>query len=219
MKFAGGMRRGVVATGVATGVLAVGLTALATQGADAGTTSATALSRSQMLTIGEVKKADARRDWIRQVDRGILPKTYCGPASTEGKRVSARMARGFTDEMDAYGAQYVSQYANAATARAAYNSIIATLKSCTYSKPAPTHARKITENRVVKGASGDLTQVIRWYDYPKPNDPGSEAGGFPYAVTLKGRNVSVLAFSEMGPGMPAPNFDKLARQAAAKIGR
>jgi hypothetical protein len=202
----------------------VGLTALATQGADAGTTSATALSRSQMVTVGEVKKADARRNWFRQVDRGILPKTYCGPASTEGlsstgRGVSARMARGFTDEMDAYGAQYVSQYANAATARTAYNSIIATLKSCTYSKPAPTHARKITENRVVKGASGDLTQVIRWYDYPKPNDPGSEAGGFPYAVTLKGRNVSVLAFSEMGPGVPAPNFDKLARQAAAKISR
>ncbi|NIK56248.1 hypothetical protein [Kribbella shirazensis] len=36
------------------------------------------------------------------------------------------MARGFTDEMDAYGAQYVSRYPNAATARAAYNSIIAT---------------------------------------------------------------------------------------------
>lgn len=216
---AGGMRRGVVATGVATGVLAVGLTALATQGADAGTTSVTALSRSQMLTIGEVKKADARAAWVRQVDRGILPRTYCGPASTEGKRVAARMARGFSNDMDSYGAQYVSQYANAASARAAYNSIIATLKTCTYSKPAPTHARKITENRVVKGASGDLTQVIRWYDYPKPNDPGSEAGGFPYAVTLKGRNVSVLAFSEMGPGMPAPNFDKLARQAAAKLTR
>ena len=48
-----------------------------------------------------MKKADSRRDWIRQVDRGILPRTYCGPASTEGKRVAARMARGFTDEMDA----------------------------------------------------------------------------------------------------------------------
>ncbi|WP_350280721.1 hypothetical protein [Kribbella sp. HUAS MG21] len=223
MRFvAGGMRRGVVATGAASAVMAVGLSVLATQGADAGTvsaSSATALSRSQLVTVSEVKKADPRRNWFRQVDRGILPKTYCGPASTEGKRVSARMARGFTDEMDAYGAQYISRYPNAATARAAYNSIIATLKSCTYSKPAPTHARKITENRVVKGASGDLTQVIRWYDYPKPNDPGSEAGGFPYAVTLKGRNVSVLAFSEMGPGMPAPNFDKLARQAAAKLSR
>ena len=219
MKFSGGFRRGAVATGLATSVMAVGLSVLATEGADAGTTSATSLSRSQLLTVSQVKQADARRNWFRQVDRGILPRTYCGPASTEGKRVSARMARGFTDEMDAYGAQYVSRYANAATARAAYNSVIATLKSCTYSKPAPTHARKITENRVVTGASGDRTQVIRWYDYPKPNDPGSEAGGFPYAVTLKGRNVSVLAFSEMGPGMPAPNFDKLARQAAAKLGR
>ncbi|WP_371405369.1 hypothetical protein OHA10_07125 [Kribbella sp. NBC_00662] len=61
--------------------------------------------------------------------------------------------------------------------------------------------------------------MIRWYDYPKPNDPGSEDGAFPYAVTLKGRNVSVLAFSEMGQGVPAPNFDKLARQAAARISR
>ncbi|MFF0339944.1 hypothetical protein [Kribbella sp. NPDC004875] len=222
MKVAGGKLRALVAAGVAVGAAAAGVGVVGMQGADAatsGTTTATSLSRSQMLTVGEVKKADARRNWFRQVDRGILPRTYCGPASTEGKHVSARMARGFTDEMDAYGAQYVSQYATAATARAAYNSVIATLKSCTYSKPAPTHARKITENRVVKGASGDLTQVIRWYDYPKPNDPGSEAGGFPYAVTLKGRTVSVLAFSEMGPGVPAPNFDKLARQAAAKITR
>ncbi|HZX06177.1 hypothetical protein [Kribbella sp.] len=219
MKVAWGIRRGVVATGAATAALAVGLSLVATQGAGAATTSATALSRSQLLTVGQVKQADARRHWSLQVDKGILPSTYCGPASTEGKHVSARMARGFTDEMDAYGAQYVSQYANAASARAAYNSVIATLKTCTYSKPAPTHARKITENRVVKGASGDLTQVIRWYDYPKPNDPGSEAGGFPYAITLKGRNVSVLAFREMGPGVPAPNFDKLARQAAAKITR
>lgn len=219
MKFSGGFRRGAVATGVATSVMAVSLSVLATQGADAGTTATTSLSRSQLLTVSQVKTADARRNWFRQVDRGILPRTYCGPASTEGKHVSARMARGFTDEMDAYGAQYVSRYANAATARVAYNSIIATLKTCTYSKPAPTHARKLTENRVVKGASGDLTQVIRWYDYPKPNDPGSEAGGFPYAITLKGRNVSVLAFSEMGPGVPAPNFDKLARAAAAKITR
>ncbi|MFC6158783.1 hypothetical protein [Kribbella jiaozuonensis] len=222
MKVAGGKLRGMLAAGAAVGAMAAGIGVLGMGGADAATSSTaatTALSRSQLLTVGEVKKADARRNWFRQVDRGILPRTYCGPASTEGKHVSARMARGFTDEMDAYGAQYVSQYANAAAAKAAYNSIIATLKSCTYSKPAPTHARKITENRVVKGASGDLTQVIRWYDYPKPNDPGSEAGGFPYAVTLKGRNVSVLAFSEMGPGVPAPNFDKLARQAAAKVTR
>ncbi|MGW7679440.1 hypothetical protein ACWGID_01785 [Kribbella sp. NPDC054772] len=222
MKVAGGKLRALVAAGVAVGAAAAGVGVVGMQGADAATSSSaavTSLSRTQLLTVGEVKKADARRNWFRQVDRGILPRTYCGPASTEGKHVSARMARGFTDEMDAYGAQYVSQYANAATARAAYNSVIATLKSCTYSKPAPTHARKITENRMVKGASGDRTQVIRWYDYPKPNDPGSEAGGFPYAVTLKGRNVSVLAFSEMGPGVPAPNFDKLARQAAAKVSR
>ncbi|WP_427888427.1 hypothetical protein ACQHIV_34545 [Kribbella sp. GL6] len=219
MKVARGIRRGVVATGAATATLAVGLSMLAAPGAGAAPATGTALSRSQLLTVGQVKQADARRDWIRQVDRGILPRTYCGPASTEGKHVAARMARGFTDELDAYGAQYVSRYGSTASARAAYNSVIATLKTCTYSKPAPTHARKITENRVVKRASGDLTQVIRWYDYPKPNDPGSEAGGFPYAVTLKGRTVSVLAFGEMGPGVPAPNFDKLARAAAAKITR
>ncbi|GAA1595018.1 hypothetical protein GCM10009804_59580 [Kribbella hippodromi] len=226
MKFvAGGKVRRTAGLGAALALTVTGLGLLGASGAAAapasGTsaTAATALSRTQLLTIAQVKQADARRKWSTQVDRGVLPRVYCGPASTEGKRVSARMARGFTDELDAYGAQYVSQYANAATARAAYNSVIATLKSCTYSKPAPTHARKITENRVVKGASGDLTQVIRWYDYPKPNDPGSEAGGFPYAVTLKGRNVSVLAFSEMGPGVPAPNFDKLARLAAAKLPR
>ncbi|TCC53750.1 hypothetical protein E0H75_08740 [Kribbella capetownensis] len=43
--------------------------------------------------------ADPGGEWIKQVDRGILPKTYCGPTSTEGKRVSERMARGFTEDM------------------------------------------------------------------------------------------------------------------------
>ena len=63
------------------------------------------------------------------------------------------------------------------------------------------------------------TRVIRWYDYPLPNDPGSEAGGFPYAITLRGTTVSVLAFRGYGPGMSAPSFDRLARTAAAKLPR
>ncbi|MEU4190733.1 hypothetical protein AB0E69_02450 [Kribbella sp. NPDC026611] len=216
----GNKLRVAVAGGVAAMVAAGGFAVLNMGAADAQTTSTTATpARSQLLTVAEVRKADPAHKWSIQVDKGILPKTYCGPASTEGRHVSSRMARGYTDDVAAWGAQYVSHYANAATARAAYNSVIATLKTCTYSKPSPTHARKITENRVVKGASGDLTQVIRWYDYPKPSDPGSEAGGFPYAVTLKGTNVSVLAFREMGPGVAAPNFDKLARAAAVKLPR
>jgi hypothetical protein len=226
MKVVGGRRWFAVAGAfaVAAGVVAGGLGISGMRSADAATTQASTVSvvrldRAQLLTVKDVRKADPKEGWVTQVDRGRLPRTYCGPASTEGKRVSQRMARGFTDEMTGYGAQYVSRYPNAATAKAAYASIIKVLKTCPAGKPAPTHTRKITENRVVKGASGDLTQVIRWYDYPLPSDPGSEAGGFPYAVTLKGQTVSVLAFSDMGPGMSAPNFDKLARAAAVKLPR
>ncbi|MDX6261695.1 MAG: hypothetical protein QOH84_3383 [Kribbellaceae bacterium] len=38
----------------------------------------------------------------------------------------------------------------------------------------------MTENRALK--LGDETQIIRWYDYPLPSDPGTEDGGFPYAA-------------------------------------
>jgi hypothetical protein len=141
---------------------------------------------------------------------------YCGVASTEGKNVKQRLARAYSDDMANYGRQHVTSYPTKAAARAAYKSIVRTVLTCKAGKPSPTHARKITENRVVKGAAG-ATRVIRWYDYPKPNDPGSEAGGFPYAITLKGNVVSVLAFHSYGPGMAAPNFDKLARTAAAKL--
>ena len=78
--------------------------------------------------------------------------------------------------------------------------------------PAPTHARKLTENRTL--ALGDATTILRWYDYPLPNDPGSEDGGFPYAVTRKGSVVSVLAFREMGKGVAPAHFEALARTAA-----
>jgi hypothetical protein len=208
--------RAALALVAAGGIAAAGLGTAA-----ASTTQAAApvLNRTQLLTIQQVAAADPGGKWIKQVDRGILPKTYCGPTSTEGKRVSERMARGFTDDMAMYGAQYVSRYPDVATAKAAYASIKATLKSCPAGKPAPTHTRKLTDNRVVAGASGDGTVVIRWYDYPLPSDPGSEDGAFPYVVTLKGRNVSVLAFSSMGQGISRTNVDKVARLAAAKITR
>lgn len=81
MKVAGGKLRGMLAAGAAVGAMAAGIGVLGMGGADAatsGTTATTALSRSQLLTVGEVKKADARRNWFRQVDKGILPRTYCG---------------------------------------------------------------------------------------------------------------------------------------------
>lgn len=188
-----------------------------TSGQTATAVGGTALSRAKhLVTVAEVKQADPKTPWSVQIDKGLLQPTYCGVYSTEGKYVAARLARAYTDDLASYGRQHVTSYRTQAAAKAAYYSIVRNVLSCTASKPAPTHARKITENRVVKGAAGP-TRVIRWYDYPLPNDPGSEAGGFPYAITLRGTTVSVLAFSGYGPGMPAPSFDRLARTAAAKL--
>ena len=114
-----------------------------------------------------------------------------------------------------YGTQYLSRYQTEAAAKAAYTSILATLKTCKYSKPAPTHARRIAENRRI--VAGDATTILRWWDYALPSDPGSENGAFPYAVTLKGTAVSVLAFSSDGVGMKATSIDKLAKAAAARL--
>jgi hypothetical protein len=215
----------------AAGLTTIGLAAVAygnlpaanaeqTSGQAATAASGTVLSRAKhMVTVAEVRKADPKRPWSVQIDRGLLQRTYCGVYSTEGKNVASRLARAYTgDNIASYGRQHVTAYRTPAAAKAAYYSIVKTVLSCTASKPAPTHARKITENRVVKGAAGP-TRVIRWYDYPLPSDPGSEAGGFPYAITLRGTTVSVLAFSGYGPGMSAPSFDRLARTAAAKLPR
>ncbi|WP_157979889.1 hypothetical protein [Kribbella monticola] len=109
----------------------------------------------------------------------------------------------------------MSRYKTPGAAKAAYGSIVKTIKSCKAARPAPTHARKLTENRTL--AVGDATSILRWYDYPLPSDPGSEDGGFPYAVTLKGSVVSVIAFREMGKGVKPANFEKFARLAAAHL--
>jgi hypothetical protein len=198
------------------GMLALGLGGVAFGNVPAANAGVGLAPATHMIKVSEVKQADPKVPWSVQINSGQLQPTYCGVASTEGKGVKKRFARAYTDDMASYGRQHVTEYATVAAANAAHTTIVRTILSCTASKPAPTHARKITENRVVKGAAG-ATRVIRWYDYPKPNDPGSEAGGFPYAVTVKGTVVSVLAFSGYGPGMAAPNFDKLARTAATKL--
>ncbi|WP_343983563.1 MULTISPECIES: hypothetical protein [Kribbella] len=196
---------------MAAGLSALGVLAVGASAAQAGAY----MDRTRLVTLSQVKQADPGTKWITQVDKGTLPSAYCGPASTEGKAVAQRLARGYTDEMTNYGTQYLSRYQTEAAAKAAYTSILATLKTCKYSKPAPTHARRITENRHI--VAGDATTILRWWDYALPSDPGSENGAFPYAVTRKGTAVSVLAFSGDGVGMKAANFDKIAKAAAAKL--
>jgi hypothetical protein len=109
----------------------------------------------------------------------------------------------------------LTRYKTPVAAKAAYESIVKTIRSCKAARPAATHARKLTEDRALP--IGDATSVLRWYDYPLPSDPGSEDGGFPYAVTLKGSVVSVVAFREMGKGVKPANFEKFARAAAARL--
>lgn len=211
---------------VAAGISAIGLVASAsvamgaptggTQAADRSATRGVYLTRAMMLTVGQVAKADPGQGWSVQRDRGILPRTWCGPTSQEGLRVAQRLARGYTDDMSKTGAQYLSRYNTTADAKKAYASIVATVKACKGAKPkSPTHGRKLTVTSNVK--AGDATTILRWYDYPLPNDPGSEAGTFPYAVTVKGTTVSVLAFWGYGQGVKPANFRKLAVAAAAKL--
>ncbi len=171
------------------------------------------LRTSMLLTGPDVAKADPNRGWI--VTKGSAD-PICGPASTRGNGVRGSLNRNFTTELDASGGQWLTRYDDLRSAKAAYDKMVATIKSCKALDPAPTHARKLTENRTLP--LGDATAIVRWYDYPLPSDPGSEPGGFPYAVTRKGSVVSVLAFREMGDGVKPANFEKLARAAAARMG-
>ncbi|MFC9694057.1 hypothetical protein ACFTSF_36270 [Kribbella sp. NPDC056951] len=170
------------------------------------------LANSMLLTGKEVAKADPKRGWIAT---SAASRSICGKAATQGNGVQGRLTRSFTTELDASGGQWLTRYQSPAAAKAAYEQIVATIKSCKAFVPGETHARKLTENRTL--AVGDATAILRWYDYPKPNDPGSEDGGFPYAVTRKGTVVSVLAFGEMGKGVAPAHWEALARAAATKL--
>lgn len=170
------------------------------------------LANSMLLTGKEVAQADPKRGWIATSAAG---RSICGKTATQGNGVQGRLTRSFTTELDASGGQWLTRYQSPAAAKAAYEQIVATMKSCKAFVPGETHARKLSENRTL--AVGDATAILRWYDYPKPNDPGSEDGGFPYAVTRKGTVVSVLAFGEMGKGVAPAHWEALARAAATKL--
>jgi hypothetical protein len=176
-------------------------------------TTAGRLTTSMLLTGPDVAKADPKRGWI--ATKGSAD-PICGPSSIRGNGVRGSLNRNFTTGLDASGGQWLTRYDDARAAKAAYDKIVATITSCKALDPAPTHARKLTENRTLP--LGDATTILRWYDYPLPNDPGSEPGGFPYAVTRKGNVVSVLAFREMGDGVAPANFEKVTRTAAARLG-
>ena len=171
------------------------------------------LTTSMLLTGGELAKADPKRDWAATDGAASTP--ICGRSSTRGDNVLGALSRNFANGLDASGGQWLTRYADARAASAAYEHIVATIKSCKAARPAPTHARKLTENRTI--ALGDATTILRWYDYPLPSDPGSEDGGFPYAVTRKGLVVSVLAFREMGQGVKPANFERITRTAATHL--
>ncbi|WBQ05843.1 hypothetical protein [Kribbella sp. CA-293567] len=172
------------------------------------------LTTAMLLTGPEVAKADPNRGWTATSGTASTP--ICGRASTRGDNPLGSLNRNFTTDLDASGGQWLTRYADAKAARAAYDQILKTIKSCKAALPAPTHARKLTENRALP--LGDATRIIRWYDYPLPSDPGSEDGGFPYAITLKNNVISVLAFGEMGKGIKPANFERLARTAVARLG-
>jgi hypothetical protein len=168
---------------------------------------------SMLLTGKEMAKGDPGRKWAATSQTPAAP--VCGISSTRGSGVQGTLRKHFSNDLDASGGQWLTRYSDEKAAKAAYEDIIATIKSCKALKPGKTHARKLTENRPL--AVGDATRIIRWYDYALPSDPGSENGGFPYAVTLKGKVVSVLAFGEMGPGIKSPSMDRLAKSAAAHL--
>ncbi len=169
---------------------------------------------AMLLTGPELAQADPKRGWIATSGSASTP--ICGRGSTRGDNALGSLSRNFTTDLDASGGQWLTRYSDPKAARAAYDKIIKTIKSCKAAVPAPTHARKLTENRTLP--LGDATQLLRWYDYPLPSDPGSEDGGFPHAITLKGNVVSVLSFGEMGRGIKPASFDRITRAAAARLG-
>ena len=158
-----------------------------------------------LLTGADLNRADPGRGWGAG---GEIQPPICGPGSTVAPGATQTLSRQFGTDLDASGGQWVTSYKTPADATAAYRALVAAIGRCRGLTPSPTHARKLTENRTI--AAGDATTILRWYDYPKPNDPGSEDGGFPHAITRSGSVVSVIVFREMGRGIAVPKFERLA---------
>jgi hypothetical protein len=171
------------------------------------------LTPSMLLTGSELSKSDPNRGWIARSGTPGTPK--CGNSSTRGKNVRGSLNRDFYDGLAGTGGQWLTRYKDNRAAIAAYERITATIESCTALRSAPTHARKLTENRSVK--VGDATRILRWYDYPLPSDPGSEDGSFTHAVTVEGSVVSVLAFWQYGKGIKPANFERVAVSAGKRL--
>ncbi|MDX6241023.1 MAG: hypothetical protein QOG10_5847 [Kribbellaceae bacterium] len=171
------------------------------------------LTTSMLLTGSELSKGDPNRGWIARSGTPGTPK--CGNSSTRGRNVLGSLTRDFYDGLAATGGQWLTRYKDNRAAIAAYERITATIKACKALRPAPTHARKLTENRSIE--VGDATRILRWYDYPLPSDPGSEDGAFPYAVTVKGPVVSVLSFWEYGKGIKPANLERVAVSAGKRL--
>ena len=144
-----------------------------------------------------------------------MPVRRSAGAARLGGWVAGALSRNYANGLDASGGQWLTRYKTPAAAKAAYESIVKTIKSCKAARPAPTHARKMTEDRTLRVRRRDLDPAL--VRLPVAVDPGSEDGGFPYAVTVKGSVVSVVAFREMGKGVKPANFEKFARSAAAHL--
>ena len=160
-----------------------------------------------LLTGGEVAKGDPKRGWA--ATGGTCQYADLRPRVDPRRRSARRTQPQLHQRSRRVGRSVADPVRRGDGRAAAYDSILKTIASCKAAGPAPTHARKITEDRAV--AVGDATRIVRWYDYPLPSDQGSEDGGFPYAVTRKGAIVSVVAFREMGKGIKPANFEAIAR--------
>jgi hypothetical protein len=88
-----------------------------------------------LLTGAEVGKADPKRGWIATSSSARTP--ICGRASTRGDNAVGNLSRNFTTDLDASGGQWLTRYADAKAAHAAYEKILKTLKPCKAAVPPP----------------------------------------------------------------------------------
>ncbi len=107
------------------------------------------LVTGMLLTGSEVAKGDPNRHWAETSGSASTP--ICGRGSTRGDGVAGTLNRNFTNGLDASGGQWLTRYKTPAAAKAAYDSIVKTIKSCKAARPAATHARKIDGGSQARG--------------------------------------------------------------------
>lgn len=171
--------------------------------ADLGSGSLTPL---MMLRGGDLARADLRHNW--RIEPGQPQTPRCGPAITRRPDSRARLMAAFTTDSGDVGGQWLTEYDDSGAAVTAYKKFIGAIRLCPSPGGGTVPDQTLTEDRPLRAAV--TTRLLRW------TDDGGDIN-HTYAVTQKGRTVSVTLLQTSGEDIKWTAVEDIARTAGFRL--